>query len=990
MRMRYHVGLFAAALCGAALASGAGAAELAAGWTHSVAVKDGQVWTWGDNAYGQLGQPDAGRALRPRPVAGLDGVVAVSAAWHTLVVTGQGRVYAWGRNDLGQLGNGRFGIGEKAYEPARVEGLENIVAVAAGWDHSLALARDGKVYAWGGRSHGQLGDGMRETGTPVARPQAVPGLEGVTMIAAGGQHSLALGKDGTVYAWGSNWNGQLGNGKVGKGTHAAVPQPAVGPDGKGTLTNIVAISAGGLHSVAVAADGTVYAWGYNGTGQVAEGGRGGFGESKGKRDVGVPTIAIAAGRPAKAFGGGMAVAGGYEATYVLDKDGRVHAAGWSMYGEQASGAVGGGNRDVLWPTLTGREIVWERPPPGSWRPGLIYLYTDQGHLDKGIKDIEVIDIFKGDPVKVIKNAVTGRQSGVVSRNANNVETMATLVYPAQVETGKPLKCVLTRLMFGVHDGDDDFATHVRLRWIHTESGEVIDLPLELGERTGASILPQLGGVVEVASGMHHALARDRDGGLWAWGHNGFGQVGDGSVNDGTVAQRLADFDAKATALPRQREKRQEVDSRPPNGKFINVRERGVKGDGIALDQQALQSVINDCSQSGCGTVWLPPGHYLTGTLFLRNGVRLHLSAGATILAATNRDHFTGKALIQADDVSGISITGKGVIDARGAFVGARDWRHYCLHMTNCRDVLLEGISTINSGSWTQHYIRCIGLTIRDVLVRSVLPGRNNDGIDLSGCENVRIEKSTVISDDDAIVIKTQTADRENRNIEVLDSVCHTYRGAFKLGTETRGAYSNIVCRNLTCYGAKALELYSVDGSEVQDIRVENVRVYDALVALNIRLGSRLRKEYWAKGLEPKVGFLRNIRIQDVRGSTATRAWRDLLLEHNITDGEWATGRPERAYDSCVSGLPRHFVEDVLIEKLDIRVPGGVDFVPEAATLPERPEAYPNAGNFGTLPAHGIFVRHAKGVTIRKARFKAESADARPPFASHNAPGFSVE
>ena len=57
------------------------AAELAAGWTHSVAVRDGRVWTWGDNAYGQLGQPDAGRALRPRPVAGLDGVAAVSAAW---------------------------------------------------------------------------------------------------------------------------------------------------------------------------------------------------------------------------------------------------------------------------------------------------------------------------------------------------------------------------------------------------------------------------------------------------------------------------------------------------------------------------------------------------------------------------------------------------------------------------------------------------------------------------------------------------------------------------------------------------------------------------------------------------------------------------------------------------------------------------------------------------------------------------------------------
>ncbi len=742
--------------------------------------------------------------------------------------------------------------------------------------------------------------------------------------------------------------------------------------------------------MAVAADGTVYAWGYNGTGQVPEGGRGSFWEGKGKRDVGVPTVALAAGRRSKPFGNGATVAAGYEATYVLDRDGRVYAAGWSLYGEQASGTVGGGNRDVFRPALAGRVIVWQNPPEGIWRPALIYRYTDPTHADKGVKSLEVVDPFKGEPVKVVKQAAAGMHSGTVRRNARNVETAAALVYPEQAATGKPLKCMLTRMMFGAHDGDDDFATDVRLRWIHAESGEVIDIPLELGIRAGTGVLPQLGGIVEVAGGMHHALARDRDGKVWAWGHNGFGQIGDGGVNDGSVAQRLAEFDAQAAALPREREAGQKSDNQPPRGKFINVRERGVKGDGIALDQDALQKVIDECAQSGGGTVWLPPGHYLSGTLFLRDNVRLHLSAGATILAAVNRDHFTGRALIQADRVSGVSITGRGVIDARGAFFGARDWRPNCIHMANCRDVLLEGVSTINSGSWTQHYIRCLGLTIRGVTVRSVLPGRNNDGIDLSGCENVRIEKCTVISDDDAIVIKTQAGDLENRNIEVIDNVCHTYRGAFKLGTETRGAYSNIVCRGLTCYGAKAIELYSVDGSESQDIVVEDVRMHDALAAINIRIGSRLNSAYWAKGVEPKVGFLRDIRISDVKGNTATRAWRDLLLEHGIADGEWAIGQPEKWCDSCISGLPGHFVENVKIEKLDIRVPGGVDFVPDAAKLPERPEAYPHAGNFGTLPAHGIFVRHAKNVTIRRSCFTTESPDARPPFASHDALGFSVE
>ena len=421
----------------------------------------------------------------------------------------------------------------------------------------------------------------------------------------------------------------------------------------------------------------------------------------------------------------------------------------------------------------------------------------------------------------------------------------------------------------------------------------------------------------------------------------------------------------------------------PEGKVVlDVRAHGAAGDGITLDQQALQRTIDACAAQGGGVVWFPAGTYLTGTLELRDGVRLHLGAGATVLASTNRDHYPDKALIKAAGVRGVAITGSGVIDGQGAFTGARDWRHHCILMEGCREVVVEGVSTVNAGSWTQHYIRCIGLTIRGVTVRSLLPGRNNDGIDLSGCEEVRIEGCTVISDDDAIVIKSQSADRVNRNIAAVGNVCHTYRGAFKLGTETRGAYADIVCRGLTCYGAKAIELYSVDGSESEGIVVEDVRAYDALVALNVRLGARLRPSYWAKGLTPKVGHLRKIRIRNVEAEIACRAWRDILLEHGIPDAEWATGRPESPYDSCISGLPENAVEDVVIEGLKVRVPGGVAEVRDAAALPERPEVYPHAGNFGTLPAYGLFVRHAKGVTLRGAVFETARPDARPAVAAY--------
>lgn len=978
------------------MAGSAAAADLAAGWTHSVAVKDGRVWTWGDNAYGQLGQPDAGRALQPRPVAGVDNVVAVSASWHTLALTADGQVYAWGRNTCGQLGNGRFGLEAKERVPAKVAGLADIVAVAAGWDHSLALTRTGDVYAWGSRSHGQLGDGVRETGRPAAAPVRVPGLNGITAIAAGGQHSLALRKDGTLLAWGSNWNGQLGNGKLRTGAHSATPQPVIGPGGKGVLTNVTGIAAGGLHSVAVTGDGQVYAWGYNGTGQIPAGGRGGFWEGKGPLDVPVPVAAVLSDVKGKSSPAtGIAVAAGYESTYALTATGGVCAAGWSMYGELGSGSSGG-NRDSLGPVATGRAVIWEKPPTGTWRPSLVYRYTDEAHVDEGVKDLLTVDAFKGEALTVGGVPATGARSGRISRSAENIEVQATLVYPAQAEAGKPVPCLFARLMFGSHEGDNDFATQVRLRWTNAESGETVDLPLDAGTRARAGLLPPLGGIVTLAGGMHHALARDSSGNIWAWGHNGFGQVGDGSVMDSAMAQKLVPFDESARPLPPQplppqpRPVRSSDATPPPGDKVTNVRARGAAGDGITLDQAALQRVIDEVGKQGGGVVWFPPGTYLTGTLELRDGVRLHLSAGATILASSNREHYPKSALIRAAGVSGIQITGQGVIDGQGHFVGARDWRHYVIRMENCRDVLIEGVSTVNSGCWTEHYVRCIGLTIRNVVVRSLRPGRNNDGIDLTGCENVRIEGCTVIADDDAIVIKSEKAEQVNRNIEVIGNICHTYRGAFKLGTETRGVYENIVCRGLTCYGAKALELYSVDGSEAEGITVENVRAYDALVALNIRLGARLRPNYWAKGLEPKVGFLRKISIRNVEADIGGRSWREVLLEHGIPDAEWATGTPESPYESCISGLPDHPVEDVLIDGLKVRVPGGVTQVPAAAQLPERPEVYPHAGNFGVLPAYGLFVRHAKNVTVRNAVFETARPDARPPVASFDAQGLVVE
>ena len=235
-----------------------GIVAIAAGTDYSLALKsDGTVWAWGRNNAGQLG--DGTNIDRSAPVPGgagfLAGVVAIATKkFHSLALKADGAVWAWGLNDFGQLGNGTAG-GASA-TPAEVSGLADVIAIAAGADHSLALKADGTVRAWGG---GLLGNGAN---TISPTPVQVSNLAGVIAIATGADHSLALKADGTVQAWGFNGLGQLGDGTT---TDRLTPVPVSG------ITEVTGIAGGFHHSVALKSDGTVWAWGLNNHGQLGDG-----------------------------------------------------------------------------------------------------------------------------------------------------------------------------------------------------------------------------------------------------------------------------------------------------------------------------------------------------------------------------------------------------------------------------------------------------------------------------------------------------------------------------------------------------------------------------------------------------------------------------------------------------------------------------------------------------------------------------------------------
>jgi alpha-tubulin suppressor-like RCC1 family protein len=253
------------------------------GFTGYAVLEDGSVVAWGGNDEGQLGSGASGAdvalgkypkpALTPVKVTGLTNVIGIAAGEkHAVALRRDGTVWAWGRRDDGALGGGEVKPAGSlrvlsAMAPVRVPGLEGITQIAAGGSHGLALTRDGRVMSWGRNHSGELGLGTRATGWT---PAVIPGLDHVVTIAAGSGVSGAVREDGTVWMWGSNASAMIGNGERPEapdapGGRILVPLQVTG------ITTAKQLAIGGGNVAALLADGTLRMWGHNGYGESGTG-----------------------------------------------------------------------------------------------------------------------------------------------------------------------------------------------------------------------------------------------------------------------------------------------------------------------------------------------------------------------------------------------------------------------------------------------------------------------------------------------------------------------------------------------------------------------------------------------------------------------------------------------------------------------------------------------------------------------------------------------
>ncbi|MFA6287906.1 MAG: RHS repeat-associated core domain-containing protein [Opitutaceae bacterium] len=312
---------------------------VSAGGTHVLSVKsNGTVWAWGSNYYGQLGDGTTtyspSTPVRSKGAGGsLTGMVAVAAGdSHSLALKSDGTVWAWGLNTRAQLGDGTTLERHAGVQVQTATGfLSGVRALSAGTTHSLAVKADGTAWAWGENRFGQLGDG-----TTLLRPQAIQvqgltaPLAGVVSVTTGSLSSYAVKNDGTLWAWGGNKAGGLGDGTTTDRLRAVQVQGASAP-----LTGIVAVAAGGLHAVALKSDGTVWAWGNNDHGQLGDG------------TLTMRLKAVSVKGPAGPLTGIVAIAAGDNHNLALKSDGTIWAWGSNGLSELGSSSATAGSDQAI-------------------------------------------------------------------------------------------------------------------------------------------------------------------------------------------------------------------------------------------------------------------------------------------------------------------------------------------------------------------------------------------------------------------------------------------------------------------------------------------------------------------------------------------------------------------------------------------------------------------------------------------------------------------
>jgi polygalacturonase len=422
---------------------------------------------------------------------------------------------------------------------------------------------------------------------------------------------------------------------------------------------------------------------------------------------------------------------------------------------------------------------------------------------------------------------------------------------------------------------------------------------------------------------------------------------------------------------------------------IDITNYGAVGDGKVLNTRAIQKAIDDCHQQGGGKVVFPAGNWLSGTIVLKDQVTLQFNKDARLLGSTdindyqNIDPFTdglgidvGWALLVAVDAKNIGIEGEGAIDGQGSKLKEQQiatdtrpesqrWgrRPFLLRIVRCENVTVKGITLNYAAAWTSHYFQSKKVNIEQVKIVSHGVA-HNDGIDIDGCQDVRIKDCDIVSGDDALCFKTTSSTMACSNIVVTGMRLKSNQGAIKMGTESMAPFENITISDCYIYDTNngGIKLLTVDGAHLRNVQISGITMVNVRTPMLLRLGSRLSVFRKGKDSQQPTGTLQNVIIKNVKAQAAANA--QLMPPSGI----------------LITGVPGHYITNVTLENIDISLAGGGTIENARQQVPEAVDKYPEVKTFGPLvPAYGVWARHVKGLKLVNVTLHLDSNDVRPAF-----------
>jgi hypothetical protein len=461
--------------------------------------------------------------------------------------------------------------------------------------------------------------------------------------------------------------------------------------------------------------------------------------------------------------------------------------------------------------------------------------------------------------------------------------------------------------------------------------------------------------------------------------------------------------------------------------FFNVKNFGAVGDGTNLDHVAINQAIDAAVAVGGGTVLVPAGNYLCGSIHLRSNIHLLIDAGATILGApqnlnaydftetwTNNPYQDGghcyfhNSLIWGENLTNVFITGHGMINGGDLKRGDRILDAMCgfpvpgtnrnqvqtygaeqkdgairlgnkaIALKLCRNVLIRDVTIFHGGHFAILVTGCDDLTVDNVTMDT-----DRDGIDIDCCRNTMVSNCRINSpNDDGLCPKSSFALGTNvitENLTIvncqvsgfqegtlLDGTMKPSRartGRIKLGTEANGGFRNITIANCTFRCCRGLTLEEVDGGIMENITINNISMMDVA-------GYPIYVTTGNRNRGPNV-------------TTPSRA-KNILISNVVGTGI------DAASGIQIEGISEQPVEGIRLENIRLNFKGGGTKENAARTPPELGPGYPEAGRLGVMPAYGLFARHVRDLELANITFSFDKDDFRPAIEASDVNGLEID